>query len=69
MLNITLFAGFLFFERAKVPPPYVPLTEDHERMVEYLKASTAEWIAVYPPQITGMNELFIFAIRGMRVLC
>ncbi|KAF4517438.1 hypothetical protein B566_EDAN005047 [Ephemera danica] len=44
--------SFLFFETDKVPPRFIPLTEDHRRMSNALKASTdIDWIAVYPPHI------------------
>lgn len=44
-------SSFLFWERAKVPPKFVPLTEDHERMYEALKACDREWVAIFPPHI------------------
>lgn len=44
-------SSFLFWDREKVPKPYVPVTEDHERMLEALKASDREWVAVLPPHI------------------
>lgn len=44
-------SSFLFWERAKVPPKMVPLTEDHERMYEALKACDREWVAIFPPHI------------------
>uniref|UniRef100_A0A224YIM2 Biliverdin reductase / flavin reductase n=1 Tax=Rhipicephalus zambeziensis TaxID=60191 RepID=A0A224YIM2_9ACAR len=44
-------SSFLFWERAKVPPKMVPLTEDHERMHEALKACDREWVAIFPPHI------------------
>ncbi|XP_054719578.1 flavin reductase (NADPH)-like [Uloborus diversus] len=45
-------SSFLFWPREKVPKPYVPLTEDHERMLDALKASDREWVAVLPPHIS-----------------
>ncbi|KFM81312.1 Flavin reductase (NADPH), partial [Stegodyphus mimosarum] len=44
-------SSFLFWPREKVPKPYIPVTEDHERMLEALKASDREWVAVLPPHI------------------
>ncbi|CAN8002068.1 unnamed protein product, partial [Ixodes hexagonus] len=44
-------SSFLFWERAKVPKNYVPVTEDHDRMFQALKASDKEWVAVFPPHI------------------
>lgn len=45
-------SSFLFWDRAKVPPQFIPLTEDHERMVEVLKSSDRDWVAVFPPHIS-----------------
>lgn len=44
-------SSFLFWDREKVPKHYKPVTEDHERMLEALKASDREWVAVMPPHI------------------
>lgn len=44
-------SSFLFWEKAKVPEKYRPVTEDHERMLDALKASDREWVAVMPPHI------------------
>ncbi|CAG0879361.1 unnamed protein product [Darwinula stevensoni] len=44
-------SAFLFWERSKVPSVFQALTEDHDRMLQYLKASNREWIAVLPPHI------------------
>lgn len=44
-------SSFLFWEREKVPKPYIPVTEDHERMLDALKACDREWVAVLPPHI------------------
>ncbi|XP_076314450.1 flavin reductase (NADPH)-like isoform X2 [Tachypleus tridentatus] len=46
-------SAFLFWERDKVPPRLVPLTEDHERMMNVLKESDREWVALFPPHITN----------------
>jgi hypothetical protein len=62
-----LFAAFLFFEPGKVPPPFLPLTEDHRRMAGVLKASSGlDWVAVYPPHIAdtpGTNGAYTVSIR------
>lgn len=44
-------SSFLFWERAKVPAQFIPVTEDHERMYEALKACDREWVAIFPPHI------------------
>ncbi|XP_013787585.1 flavin reductase (NADPH)-like isoform X2 [Limulus polyphemus] len=44
---------FLFWEREKVPPRLVSLTEDHQRMMNVLKESDREWVALFPPHITN----------------
>lgn len=44
-------SSFLFWERAKVPAQFIPLTEDHERMFQALKACDREWVAIFPPHI------------------
>ncbi|XP_015914041.1 flavin reductase (NADPH) [Parasteatoda tepidariorum] len=44
-------SSFLFWPREKVPKPYIPVTEDHERMLNELKNSDREWVAVLPPHI------------------
>ncbi len=45
--------AFLFWDRSKVPEKFIPLTLDHERMLNVLKGSDREWIAVMPPHIEG----------------
>ncbi|XP_055925714.1 flavin reductase (NADPH)-like [Argiope bruennichi] len=44
-------SSFLFWEREKVPKPYIPITEDHERMLQALKECDRDWVAVLPPHI------------------
>ena len=44
-------SSFLFWPREKVPKPYIPVTEDHERMLDALKICDREWVAVLPPHI------------------
>nr|XP_053629084.1 flavin reductase (NADPH)-like isoform X3 [Cherax quadricarinatus] len=43
---------FNFRERSEVPERYLPLLDDHERMLEALKSSNLEWIAVLPSHLT-----------------
>ncbi|UYV64079.1 BLVRB [Cordylochernes scorpioides] len=47
--------AFLFWERAKVPAIYQPITEDHERMLNLLKSCDREWIAILPPHIADRS--------------
>ncbi|XP_071542287.1 flavin reductase (NADPH)-like isoform X4 [Panulirus ornatus] len=47
-------SAFNFRERAKVPERFLPLLDDHERMLNALKSSNQEWIAVLPPHITEL---------------
>lgn len=54
-----LVSAFLFWPREKVPKPYVPLTEDHERMLEALKTCDREWVAILPPHIAGTFFRFL----------
>ncbi|XP_078516775.1 flavin reductase (NADPH)-like [Lissotriton helveticus] len=44
---------FLVWDIAKVPPHYLPVTEDHIRMYEVLKESGLDYVAVLPPYIAG----------------
>jgi hypothetical protein len=45
--------AFLFWDLSKVPEQFIPVTLDHERMLNVLKGSDREWIAVLPPNIEG----------------
>ncbi|CAL8334583.1 unnamed protein product [Boreogadus saida] len=44
-------SAFLLWERSKVPPRLVPVTEDHDRMYVVLKESGLDYVAVMPPHI------------------
>ncbi|XP_060903150.1 flavin reductase (NADPH) [Labrus mixtus] len=44
---------FLLWDRAKVPPRMIPVTEDHDRMYTALKTSGLDYVAVMPPHIGG----------------
>ncbi|XP_013871410.1 flavin reductase (NADPH) [Austrofundulus limnaeus] len=44
---------FLLWDRAKVPPRMLPVTEDHDRMYTLLKTSGLDYVAVMPPHIAG----------------
>lgn len=46
-------SSFLLFEPSTVPKAFVDLNEDHKRMLEIIKASPLDWIAVLPPHISG----------------
>lgn len=46
-------SAFLLWDRAKLPPRMVPLTEDHDRMYNVLKTSELDYVAVMPPHIGG----------------
>ncbi len=54
-LSLLLFTAFLLWDRARVPPRLVPVTEDHDRMHTVLKESGLDYVAVMPPHIAG-NE-------------
>lgn len=45
-------SAFLFYEPDKVPPRFVDLNKDHQRMYDALKESPLNWIAVFPPHIS-----------------
>lgn len=49
-LYLSLLA-FLLWDRAKVPPRLIPVTEDHDRMYTVLKTSGLDYVAVMPPHI------------------
>jgi len=57
-------SSFLFWEREKVPKPYIPVTEDHERMLNVLKGSDREWVAVLPPHIADEPAKGNYVIRN-----
>ncbi|RXN20894.1 flavin reductase (NADPH) [Labeo rohita] len=48
---------FLLWDRAKVPPRLVPVTEDHDRMYTVLKESGLDYVAVMPPHIASDKPL------------
>ncbi|XP_029965137.1 flavin reductase (NADPH) [Salarias fasciatus] len=50
---VACMSAFLLWDRAKVPPRLIPVTEDHERMYDLLKASELDYVAVMPPHIGG----------------
>lgn len=45
--------AFLLWDRSKVPPRMIPVTEDHDRMHTVLKTSGLDYVAVMPPHIGG----------------
>lgn len=48
----TCLSAFSFRERTQVPERFLPILDEHERMLQALKASNLEWVAVLPPHIT-----------------
>ncbi|KAM4566675.1 flavin reductase (NADPH) [Odontesthes bonariensis] len=46
-------SAFLLWDRSKVPPRLLPVTEDHDRMHNVLKSSGLDYVAVMPPHIAG----------------
>ncbi|KAG8550837.1 hypothetical protein GDO81_019615 [Engystomops pustulosus] len=45
--------AFLLWDFQKVPPPMRPVTEDHIRMLQVLKESGLDYVAVLPPHIAA----------------
>lgn len=57
LIKITVFSpAFLFMDLDKVTAMLRDLTKDHLRMLDALKASDRDWIAVCPPHIAGKQE-------------
>lgn len=57
-------SAFLLWDRSKVPPRLVEVTEDHERMYAVLKSSGLDYVAVMPPHIGGdlpLTETYLVA--------
>ncbi|TNN65912.1 Flavin reductase (NADPH) [Liparis tanakae] len=46
-------SAFLLWDRSKVPPRMLPVTEDHDRMYAGLQSSGLDYVAVMPPHIGG----------------
>jgi putative NADH-flavin reductase len=47
-------SAFLFWDVNAVPERFRPVTEDHQRMLDYLKSvDDLDWVAVNPPHIAG----------------
>ncbi|XP_070826569.1 flavin reductase (NADPH) [Chaetodon trifascialis] len=44
-------SAFLLWDRSKIPPRMIPVTEDHDRMYTVLKTSGLDYVAVMPPHI------------------
>ncbi|XP_051934093.1 flavin reductase (NADPH) [Hippocampus zosterae] len=44
-------SAFLLWDRSKVPPRMLAVTEDHDRMYDVLKSSGLDYVAVMPPHI------------------
>ncbi|XP_041970015.1 flavin reductase (NADPH) [Aricia agestis] len=45
-------SAFLFYEPDKVPPRFIPITKDHQRMAEAIKETGFNYVLVYPPHIS-----------------
>ncbi|KAK7160850.1 hypothetical protein R3I93_008500 [Phoxinus phoxinus] len=54
---VACMSAFLLWDRARVPPRLVPVTEDHDRMYTVLKQSGLDYIAVMPPHIADDKPL------------
>ncbi|XP_028818037.1 flavin reductase (NADPH) [Denticeps clupeoides] len=54
---VACMSAFLLWDRSKVPPRLVPVTEDHDRMYTVLKQSGLDFVAVMPPHIAGDKPL------------
>ncbi|XP_033881142.2 flavin reductase (NADPH)-like [Acipenser ruthenus] len=54
---IACMSAFLLWDRSKVPPPLVAVTEDHDRMYQVLKDSGLDYVAVMPPHIADNHPL------------
>ncbi|KAM6959552.1 flavin reductase (NADPH) [Aplochiton taeniatus] len=50
-------SSFLLWDRAKVPPRMLAVTEDHDRMHNVLKESGLDYVAVLPPHIADNHPL------------
>lgn len=48
---VACMSAFLLWDRSKVPPRLVPVTEDHDRMYSLLQSSGLDYVAVMPPHI------------------
>ncbi|KAI3354001.1 hypothetical protein L3Q82_018561 [Scortum barcoo] len=62
-------SAFLLWDRSKVPPRLIPVTEDHERMYTVLKTSGLDYVAVMPPHIGGdlpLTETYMVAENMLR---
>ncbi|KAK6639017.1 hypothetical protein RUM43_007287 [Polyplax serrata] len=44
-------SAFLFYEPGKVPPMFKNINEEHERMLNIIKSSGLDYVAVFPPHI------------------
>uniref|UniRef100_G3PG69 Biliverdin reductase B n=1 Tax=Gasterosteus aculeatus TaxID=69293 RepID=G3PG69_GASAC len=57
-------SAFLLWDRSKVPPRMLPVTQDHERMHALLKSSGLDYVAVMPPHIADdlpLTESYLVA--------
>ncbi|CAJ1064885.1 flavin reductase (NADPH) [Xyrichtys novacula] len=52
-------SAFLLWDRTKVPPRMIAVTEDHDRMYTVLKTSGLDYVAVMPPHIGAESFMFL----------
>lgn len=70
---VACMSAFLLWERSKVPPRLVPVTEDHDRMYSLLQSSGLDYVAVMPPHIgddlplTGTYQATENMLRGRAI--
>jgi hypothetical protein len=50
-------AAFIFYEPEKVPARFHYLNAEHQLMLDSLKASGLNWVALLPPHLTGDSIL------------
>lgn len=68
MTRINCPSAFNFREKSAVPERFYHILEDHERMMEALKASDLEWVAVLPPHITGEIICYVVVMTIIRLV-
>lgn len=58
--------AFLFYEPAKVPKIFNEINAEHQRMYDILlKESDMNWIAVFPPHISGIKTVLYFYLYNL----
>ncbi|XP_057694247.1 flavin reductase (NADPH) [Corythoichthys intestinalis] len=62
-------SAFLLWDRSKVPPRLLAVTEDHDRMYAVLKSSDLDYVAVMPPHIGNdlpLTESYLATENALR---